>query len=377
MKKRFLLATILAIMSAVFCVQPTQAMTVDENGERWWTADELIPVAQEINDAIENICGKDYDCLWEETFKLTESDGKYRAADLLNEIMMMLTEVKPSQNTFKVLFNNEDRMLKWMGETIKKQDLSQFLVVWKVEENKQNFNEIIWKGEEFNSDWHQVYDINKDSAVIKAGTEVELTGLPTADLSENKSGIFYYTAVAGMSNAIGVLDYSSCLKSPNYRDGMGCKLKISETSKRIFEPYDIVEGTSESTEDISEESGKTSEAKENISKDGAELSYSWVKVDNNHSANQIARKTATTSSANPDVANSTDGQNLIFTDAKSASTESSTSQRNTDDIEIPNSGNISKKENTFPWWIIILILGCMAILVWLFWPKHEKESKKF
>jgi hypothetical protein len=48
------------------------------------------------------------------------------------------------------------------------------------------------------------------------------------------------------------------------------------------------------------------------------------------------------------------------------------------EIEIPLAGGrtVEIRKNILPWWLLVLILGAILMLLWLFWPKRAKKSKK-
>ena len=43
--------------------------------------------------------------------------------------------------------------------------------------------------------------------------------------------------------------------------------------------------------------------------------------------------------------------------------------------DLPRLGGNCEQGSTFPWWFIMLVLACDAVIMWFFWPKREKSQK--
>ncbi len=43
--------------------------------------------------------------------------------------------------------------------------------------------------------------------------------------------------------------------------------------------------------------------------------------------------------------------------------------------DLPRLGGDCEQGSTFPWWFIVLVLACDALIMWFFWPKREKSRK--
>ena len=367
MKKRLLLSLILAFASVFANFENTQAMTIDEKGDRWWTIEELLQATKEMDEITKELCGDKPECLMDEAFKLMDSDGKYRAADILNNMILMITDINPTDNTIKILFNGEDEMMKRMGRS-EKYDLDELIIVWRGKEDAPNsFVDPIRLGEEAVG-WHEIFTYLGGETNIKEGEEIELKGLPSSNLIDNKKGILEYSVLAGPLGAGGIIDYTSCLNSPDYKEGMGCKMMISENPDIAFVPYEItkddpLEEVEKANEDKTSETQLLSEQPNNEKKD-------------NESVANITPHNTNESSSEKMIAHieNDDAKNIIEPKKDSADKQNNANGN----IGAPNSGNNCENEQfSFPWWFLILLVILDILLVWWWMPsKNQKKMKK-
>lgn len=209
---------------------PTTPMTVlEENGTTWWSVEELLAFNQEVEAEKETECGDNQDCRMEFGWSMIERGPKYSALNNLLEGQFWVTSINPNTETIKVLFFDDDMMLRHMGIE-EKLEIEHLYFGW--------FDE--WRGQIYNYDHdgftngfvsgsHPLYDSTvEDIDAIVPWEEVELS-VAGGNLIENATGKLDYAIYAkyNMFNAQGYFDYSSCLNAPDYETGMECQMMIS------------------------------------------------------------------------------------------------------------------------------------------------------
>ncbi|MBQ3433263.1 hypothetical protein IJG22_03150 [Candidatus Saccharibacteria bacterium] len=209
---------------------PVTPMTVlEENGTTWWSVEELLSFNQEVEAEKEAECGDNQDCRMEFGWSMIERGPKYSALNNLLEGQFWVTSVNPAAETVKVLFFDDDMMLRHMGIE-EKLEIEHLYLGW--------FDE--WRGQIYNYDHdgftngtvsgsHPLYDSTTegvDAIVPWQESELSVTG---GGLIYNTTGKLDYALYAkyNMFNAQGHFDYSSCLSAPDYQEGMECQMMIS------------------------------------------------------------------------------------------------------------------------------------------------------
>ena len=210
--------------------EPASSMTViEDKGTTWWSVQELLKFYPEVEAEKDAECGDNQDCRMEFGWSMIERGPKYSALNNLLEGQFWVTSVNPSAETVKVLFFDNDMMLRHMGIE-EKLEIEHLYLGW--------FDE--WKGQIYNYDHdgftngsisgsHPLYDSTvEDIDAIVPWEEVELS-VAGGNLIENTTGKLDYALYAkyNMFNAQGHFDYSSCLRAPDYQDGMECQMMVS------------------------------------------------------------------------------------------------------------------------------------------------------
>ena len=210
--------------------ETTIPMTViEDKGTTWWSVQELLKFYPEVEAEKDVECGDNQDCRMEFGWSMIERGPKYSALNNLLEGQFWVTSINPSTETVKVLFFDEDMMLRHMGIE-EKLEIEHLYLGW--------FDE--WKGQIYNYDHdgftngsvsgsHPLYDSTvEDINAIVPWEEVELS-VAGGNLIENTTGKLDYAIYAkyNMFNAQGHFDYSSCLRALDYQDGMECQMMVS------------------------------------------------------------------------------------------------------------------------------------------------------
>ena len=330
--------------------------TIEINGTTWWSVEELLKFNQEVEAEKDLECGDNQDCRIEFGWSMIERGPKYSALSNLLEAQIWVTSVNPANETVKVLFFDDDMMLRHMGIE-EKLSLEHLYMGW--------FDD--WQGQIYNYDHdrftngsmpdsHPLYDSTmEDLSVIIPWEEVELS-VAGGDLINNTSGKLDYAAFAAynMFNAQGYFDYSNCLSDPFYQEGMECQMMISgDQWVSYFPPRELT-----ITPEVNEPTQSTTDQE---------------------NQNNPAESTPIESMLNPEN---------LFSDIDIVTHDSNDSHATTSlsTLKAPETGKTMRPTThsvEMPWWLIVLsILGALFI-IWWFLPirrknhsKSQKSSKK-
>ncbi len=341
MKK--ILKLLLTLMVLVGPVQPTFAM-METNDTSWWTVDEMLSFYKEVQAEKELKCGDNQDCKRDFNYSLHERDQKYRALDNFIQNQFWITSVNPTKETIKVLFFGEEMMLKYMGIDEKVQ-LEHLYIEWYED----------WWGQVYNDDYaHFTNDYMEGMHKMYAGissidgpgwipaweeTELSVAG---SNLSENIQGIIAYSIFAeeNMYNAQGSYDYFNCIHSPDYQEGMECKMYVSGDQWISYFPQE--------EQDSDKPTVAQTEPTQPSSSDKSEQETVMNIQEPNNSDNDPESQKLTLLNKTP---------------------------------KAPETGaNLEGYENetTMPLWLIILIVIGVMLIVWWFLPtENQKNRKKF
>lgn len=355
---------------------PVAPMTVlEENGTTWWSVEELLNFNQEVEAEKEAECGDNQDCRMEFGWSMIERGPKYSALNNLLEGQFWVTSVNPAAETVKVLFYDDDMMLRHMGIE-EKLEIEHLYLGW--------FDE--WRGQIYNYDHdgftngttpgsHPLYDSTTEGVdVIVPWQESELS-VVGGGLIYNTTGKLDYALYAkyNMFNAQGHFDYSSCLSAPDYQEGMECQMMISgDQWISYFPPREQInepEITNNEPED------PITEPEPQPTTDPTETIIMEPDGDINLAVNDpIQPFSSETGESIPSEETIPLFAQIIITENNPATPKA------------PETGKSMKTLNhsiEMPWWFIILnILGALFIIWWFMpirrknHPKSQKSSKK-
>lgn len=339
-------------------IKPVSAV-ISEKGTTWWTVDELLDFYPEVEAEKEAECGDNEECKMDFLFGLYERGPKYSALENLIQGQFWITSVNPGTETIKVLFFDEDMMLKHMGidEIL---HLEHLYIGWV--EN--------WNGQIYNYDYerfsngsitgnHPMY-VGSSSVDgpdwLPVWTEYELS-VSNSELKDNTHGKIDYAIFAedNMYNAQGHFDILSCLNSPDYQVGMECKMYVSgDQWVSYFPPRESVIEQNEPQELNDELIGPLEEQGEPQGTESETESTNLLEEQNI----QIAEQTTEINVSEPAFLS----QNQDKVALKTPETGQNT---------------IEHENNTeMPWWIALLNIFGILLIVWWFIPSKSLRIKK-
>ena len=409
--------------SASLISVPASAKEV-KNGIEYWTVSEMREFMLETDAEFATLCGDDGRCKQNLLYERAEADGKYRALENFEMEKLIVSSVNPPANTVKLYYQDEDRMLSFMLGQQKTNNIEDFYMLWVEEWLGNPFKNGSWLtyGERYpyflgdattvESASHLMIDEDKNrngAGWFTPNTEREYL-ITSSNLNDNSAQMFYYSLLesnGGRTN--GVKDYRSCFKDTDYEPGMECRYLFGSDGVSRYFPFNpeptttstdsVIEPNSNETNDVTETNPgtKADDTPASTSKEESTTKESSNKKEANQASasvlsvvtkpvivdtdkakttktNQKDAKTTEQTTPNSDqtaevsdVQSSSPQTTATTTDATNDATSS------TPTVSLPKSGGC-EKETIFPWWFIILVMVCDAIIMWFFWPKKSEKG---
>ena len=377
--------------------ETTSPMTViEDKGTTWWSVQELLKFYPEVEAEKDVECGDNQDCRMEFGWSMIERGPKYSALSNLLEGQFWVTSINPSVETVKVLFFDNDMMLRHMGIE-EKLEIEHLYLGW--------FDE--WKGQIYNYDHdgftngsvsgsHPLYDSTvEDINAIVPWEEVELS-VAGGNLIENATGKLDYAIYAkyNMFNAQGHFDYSSCLRAPDYQDGMECQMMVSgDQWVSYFPPRESIIEQTTTNEPSNNETGSdgsgTQPSDPEVQPSNPEIPPVEPETPPSEQETTPAESIVSPSESEPLPTESepsiTESENLPL-DTAPMSIQVIITEAESTLPKAPETGKSMKTSNhsiAMPWWFIVLnIFGALFIIWWFApirrknHPKSQKSSKK-
>lgn len=332
-----LFLSIFITSTALASVSNTSAIHLDEEGNTWWTVEELLDFSETADLEEEALCGNDFNCREELYFSRFESEDKrYGLLNLLKENRFWITSINPTEETLEILYFDEDEMLKRWGIE-EHQPLDFIFLAWFDNINGQvgNYDPNLPIEPQFSDDLHLLYADSSEAFStdgFPVNTPFELP-IHNTNLNANNLGRIYLAVFGEDYNSKGYLDYSSCLDG--YTEGDTCKLMFSSGKGYSY---------------LSPKQGILSENEQGETNDepletGSLIEGLGSEIGSKEESKPTAKATSPSSSP----------------------------------IKAPNTGkgdNSCEKIVEFPWWLGILIVVGNIVFLWFFGPNFKKRPHK-
>lgn len=359
MVKKLSLIPTLAILAGSIGLQATPAFARESS--EIWTVPQLMTIQEEVAAETAELCAGDSSCEDELYFNHLEAGGKYAALDGFSNMIILITAINPSNSTIRVIFHDEDPMMRWLPEEERHSTLDE-LYVSKFS-NRPGIDEahdIMRSG--YSSDTHHPLFAGT-AATNGAGwftpnIEVELPIANATSILEAPH-IIHFAMEADYTNVIGAHDYSNCLTSPAYEEGMECRVVFDENGWFYFLPFwpgAELPATMTATEDLMPED---TAPEETPVEDPTPLDDTLV--EGGLGAVEPEEGTTSTTEVTPEI-------------ASIGTAPTSDILPTTPDTGKPTYGFHAKKTD-LPLWIAGLIIANFVLLIWWFTPIRRKSSK--
>ena len=399
MKKIVILLFIVftTVNSAFFGQKTVSASAVIDNKE-YWSIKELLeyePTAIALHDST---CGDDNDCKIKIYYEQDDYHvgGIYSAWRAFKDNRLLVTSINPVADSFRIFYQNESLIFKYLGMYEWPESLNEISAVW-LDENASFY----WDETENLSQpypWYVVAQRNgKDTNGVHfllsednekqpygwfpENQEVEFHDV-SYSLEQNKQNIIYAEMHSEQMYFLNIADYSGCLASPYYQNGMECRLLFSEAGF-LYEPYWPDEDTitriptSNSMPDAAENNSSSAESTVGDLATSNDSENKTV-IDTNNSS--ISEDKITT--GEPIIDNI-----LHISESKQtelANTEETIEENSHVALQVldpdanePALDTFRKEGNCtniidFPWWLIVVLIVGDILIVCLFLPTCKK-----
>ena len=357
-KKLFLISTLTILAGSIGL--RTVPVFARESGEIW-TVPQLITLQEEVVAETSRICAGDTFCENELYFDHLRFGGKYAALDGFSNMIILITAINPSSSTIRVIFHDEDPIMRWVPEENRRSTLDE-LYVSKFS-NHPGIDEAhdIMRSGHSGETHHPLFvgaAATNGIGWFASNVEVELPITNATSLLEAPY-IIHFAMEADYTNVLGAHDYSDCLTSPAYKEGMECRAVFDENGWFYFLPF----------------------------WPGAELPATMTATEDPVSEEATSEDTPAEGSTPPDdtpmegglgAVEPEEGTTLVTEITPEASSTETTSISDilptTPDTGKPTYGFHAKKTD-LPLWIAGLIVANFVLLVWWFMPVHRKSPK--
>ena len=360
MAKKLSLISFLTILASSFGLQVAPVFA--SGSSEIWTIPQLIAMQEDVAAETAELCAGDTFCEDELYSSHLEAGGKYAALDSFSNMIILITAINPSNSTIRVIFHDEDPMMRWLPEEERRSTLDElYISKFSNRPGIDEAHDIMRSG--YSSDTHHPLFAGT-AATNGAGwftpnIEVELPITNAASLLEAPY-IIHFAMEADYTNVIGAHDYSDCLTSPVYKEGMECRVVFDENGWFYFLPFWPGVDLPATITDIKE--GPTSTT------DTLELTPDTTTTEDLPTENTSAEEGY----------GATDPEETSFIETPLGTT--SNIDTPTTIATTPDTGDFTRlgfhaKKTDLPWWIAGLIIANLTLLIWWFLPIRPKSPK--
>ena len=366
------LAVLTALILTLLIPTPTHASGVLDDGFEYWTIQDMIEYSSEIDAERIALCGTDASCR-ENFFRNRREDPeigvKFRhLVDTFNANRIWLTSFNPTTGEAKFLYHGASGWDLMMGNDVEHGNLEELYFVWLEDSAITGFNNGSWfdpehdhyvpyfideiKSGELSSDTHEIfsYIIDRDGdAMYPEQTEISFRFSNNANLEQNYTQQFFVGSMVGGVRTYDNRDYSSCVNSPYYREGMECRFIFTEDYSDRYVPYTAngEMATAANTPPLEITSNNTDTGATDVNNGFIVDADDDLNVDLYNTPDDTAGITTPTVSVSEAVTAPNTGQNTDTNENKA--------------IELP-------------WWLVGIVVMSIGIIVWFFWPNRKNRE---
>ena len=393
MKKLFFTtaATTAITIATLITSQVSAASTY--NDREYWTFDEMVAFSKEVKPEWTSFCENgeyDWECEFNYPIELYEwfhQDEKHFALELFEWSSFVITSFNPSKNTIKIYYD----------PNLSGSELDDLLVVWFDGEPDYLYQNNI-KNDQKTANTHLLIEYLDpiDPMIFPLSTEMEFQMIDYLDPNEDSYHQIYYnfqTREHGRTS--GTYDYSDCVNSPYYQDGMECRAVFSENGIFYLPVQPITESTTINPTETIPDLGESNSIELEIVESNPELiEPDPIKSTSNLIEPEIIKLDPAPIdlvpiSASPEpepvlnTSNLTPTHNvataLSYSENITKPDTKTTDGGYSDDVQIPvptANGETRQVKDTPIWIISLVIFICSGIILWFFLPgKHQKSPK--
>ena len=358
----------------------------------YWTVAELLTAKPIIDSTKDDFCGSDnWDCRDGVNMAYRGLRGRAGGEVELESIRFAITSINPSQGTIKAAYFGEN--LDYPTWSAKHFDLTELYIFWVDDSLPRQATQATWNSVKNGEDVAGVHTIvsenegNNPHGWFPEGQEITFS---VGDISDVPYGEFNVFMNSERGNMYNTTTFSSCIDSPEYQEGMECRLVYSNDTKWFkFIPMDpatadyvdydapdllaiprmitienIIESTNLVVDDQSDDPQTSTD-------EGGSTPDSIEETTNPSNSTEDSVESKTASPA-PDIAKPTTIEDTTTKKANDSKSSNSTKAPIT-----PNTGVVGNQSYVeFSIWFAPLLTAGAIALAWLFWPNHHRNHRK-
>lgn len=310
-------------------------------------------------------------------------------ASSVQYMRFLVTGVNPSKNTMKI-FNNEAHWRQMMGgEEV--QPIRSLKVMMRTEPLPYVSTWGLLDAEHEHA-VAMIYDSETEVGFLADGLprdkEVEVVVPQKGLLAGNMRKVIEYVMESNGGSA-GGLDYGMCLEADDYREGMECRMMISDEGRIAYWPVEVVDevGEDSGVADVVEvgDTGDVTDVVEAVVSEVSEIVDVASEVSETVTRPVVTTK-AVTSVAKDQVTERLEARNLGGGEKKEVENGESTDVvKNNEtgvgpEIKVPElSGAKECVDNgrlwQDMWWLLLILVGLDVLVMWWFWPDQKVAGK--
>ena len=387
-----LLFIVFTTVSSAFFEQKTVSASAVIDNKEYWSIKELLeyePTAIALHDST---CGDDNDCKIKIYYEQDDYHvgGIYSAWRAFKDNRLLVTSINPAADSFRIFYQNESLIFKYLGMYEWPESLNEISAVW-LDENTSFY----WDETENLSQpypWYVVAQRNgKDTSGVHfllsednekqpygwfpENQEVEFHDV-SYNLEQNKQNIIYAEMHSEQMYFLNIADYSGCLASPYYQNGMECRLLFSEAGF-LYEPYWPDEDTITRIPTVIEDDFLSDEStiEDGLTTDNSE-NGTYTDADNSSKSEDGV---LTGEFILSETLDTTEPKQTAFANTNESIEKNSytVAQITNQDTNEPVANIVREEGNCtniidFPWWLIVVLIVGDILIVCLFLPTCKK-----
>lgn len=397
-----LISTLTAISVGSGLLSSAAFATSSGASKNYWTVAELLAAKPIIDSTKDDFCGNNWDCR-EGVSQAYRGLGNRAGGEVeLESIRVAVTSVNPSNGTVKIAYFGES--LEHRTWTAKRFNLTELYAFWIDADQSSQIPQATWTNIRNDVEVPGTHILisknlaNSSSGWFPEGQEVTFTVGDISNIPRNE--LYVYANSEDGINTYGPTNFSSCINSPNYQEGMECRLVYSNDIKWFeFIPMipaeaDYVDYDASDLEAIPRMITIINNIVNNIEPtivqvvDGPAESNSDPAVSDSPNDADITNNSDT---SNYDTATSPSQDAESNSDATTPAGDSAPNSANDESsspVEViaqtttssapsptkaPETGTLKEQSYAeFLWWLVPILSAGIAATVWFLWPTRRK-----
>ena len=239
MKRSILLLPLMVLLLS--SINTNQTFAEASPPQEYWTIPELEEIGKEFDKDLEQLCGGDPRCEYERYFDLVDEKPEYRALDSYRNMVLMVTSINVETSTVKLLFHDSipmtSRMMKMFGGDEPLGVVDEVFLAW-FEREPARFNYDFFLTDDHDIETHRLFygsTATNGEGWLPPNEEIEFK-IDNAEYMLKAPHWIYYLMEGENTGVVGLHEYDRCFASPDYHEGMECRMVFTANTGYNFIP---------------------------------------------------------------------------------------------------------------------------------------------